>query len=750
MSIKLHKNWLVWKEKSQPVSALTGKSAGWNRNLATFAEAEQFCLSNPGYQIGLCFSEDLPYIGLDLDACIGEDGLEDWARNILHSFFEDRVISNDSVSGTGIKVVLKCSEKVKRGVKFIEAQQHGDHAPQVELFAPSEGRGGKYFALTSPLHINDGAGEVDIRTLSEIMGYDVSEVAKPSKAPSTSGDTTPEQLREVLSKLDVHNYDTRESWIKMLAASHHGTGGSEEGKEVFREWSMGDEANYSESDLQRDWASQNLEAANPITMGTMISQLPKEDWPERTPQQDFDIIEAPASTSRLLGWLLNDVTRNHSKVVEQLAVDTEGKSIKFVPEWNEWIVFNGTKWVRDSKGAYIHQVVKDYITSLGERIPDMGDPEQGAKAAGWICSQLNFNQTNGIIRQARGERGFMVQLDEMPSTTHLLNFKNGTYDLEKDQFRGHEREDYIFHTCDTNYVEGQSAELWERVIDDIFAGDADLTSFLQRLLGYALNGDTSDPMFNIFYGSGANGKSTIVNTVAGLLGEYAKNLPSELFDKNKDLHPTYLATLRGARLAVVAECESDVHLAEATIKKVTSQDKIEARLMRQDPWTFTPSHTSVLCTNHLPTVKGSDRGIWRRLKCVPFEVDLSDRKDATIPARLVEEYAGIANWLLQGHRDYVANGIGTCAAVEKATASYREQEDEFRRTFEDIFTLAEDSSISVTDALQVYTASGGRLGRKKFVAEMTRMGYHQKRIRVNGAQPYGFEGLRITMHEFGG
>ena len=745
MSIKNYRNWLVWQQKHQPVSALTGKSAGWNRNLATYAEAEQFCLDNPSYQIGLCFSDDLPYVGLDLDACIGENGLEDWARDVILSLVDCMVIDNLSVSGTGAKVVLRCSEAVKRGVKFVESAQHGDHKPQIELFSDN-----KYFALTSPLYIDDEADEANLDTLSEIMGYDVTAFEAIESSDATSGETSPEELRGMLDKLDIANYDTRESWFKMLSAAHHATGGSDEGLEVFKAWSAGDESNYNEAHLQRDWSSLNTNTARPITVATIVKEIAPEDRPRIEPNQDFEPIAAPKSTSRLLGWLLNETTRNHSKVVEQLAIDREGEVIKYVVDWDSWIIYDGSKWVRDNKGSRFHQHMIEYVNSLMSRIPDNGDSEQAAKALGWVSSLLNYNQTMGVVRQAKGERGLMITLEEMGEKPYLLNFRNGTYDLEQDEFRGHEPGDYLFHSCETDYVADQKAELWDRVIREIFDGDTELTKYVQRLLGYSISGDTSDPVFNIFYGGGANGKSTVVGTISGLLGEYSRDLPSELFNKQKELHPTYLATLRGARLAVVAEMESDVQLAEATIKKVTSSDKIEARRMREDPWSFKPSHTSVLCTNHLPTVRGSDKGIWRRLKCVPFNVDLSDRKDATIPERLTHEYAGIANWLIEGYREYKKQGIGSCKAVEEATASYRDGEDEFRRMFEDLFAEAEDACLPVVDALQVYAANGGRLGRKKFVSEMERMGFTAKRNRVNGAQVHSFKGLRLVMTEFGG
>lgn len=746
MSIKDYKNWLVWKEKHRPVSALTGKQAGWNRNLATYAEAEQFCLDNEGYQMGICFSEDLPYVGLDLDSCIGDDKLSDWARDAILSLVDSMVVDNKSVSGTGMKIILKCEKNLKRGVRFIDAEKHGDHVPQIELFTDN-----KYFALTSPLLITETyANEVDVKALSEVMGYDVSKVEVLESSDSTAGSTSPDELREMFSKIDVMEYSTREKWMQMLSAAHHATAGSEEGKEVFKEWSMGDEASYNEADLERDWGSLRTDAANPVTVASIIHAIPKDKRKKVMPEEDFDVIEPRPNTGRLLGWLLNCNCLNHAKVTEQLSIDKEGEVIRFVPEWDSWVFYDGTRWVRDGKGAQVHQHVMEYVKGFMERIPD-GDGEAVGKALAWINNLQNYNSTIGVVKQARGERGLKVSLDEMNADKHLLNFKNGTYDLEKDEFRGHDPKDYIFHRTETNYVEGQQAPLWDKVVDDIFAGDVELISYVRRVLGLSVSGDCSDPIFNVFYGDGANGKSTIVGTVGDMLGEYSCHLPSELFDRNQSLHPTYQASLYGARLAVVAEMESDITLSEATVKKLTSMDKIEARKMRQDPWHFTPTHTSILCTNHLPQIKGSDLGVWRRIKLVPFVVNLTAVKDVTIPERLKAEYSGIANWLIQGYREYkVKGGVGSCKAVDEATEEYRNDEDEFARVFEDLFEEAPDAVLTVVDAHQSYVSSGGRLGRKKFCSEMARLGYDNRRVSVSGSRPRGFVGIKLSFKEFGG
>lgn len=391
----------------------------------------------------------------------------------------------------------------------------------------------------------------------------------------------------------------------------------------------------------------------------------------------------------------------------------------------------------------MHQIVTRYLKALSGRIPN-SDAEQAAKASGWVSSLQNNNGTMGVVRQARGEGAFMISLKQMESGNAILNFENGTYDLDKDEFRGHRPEDYCFYSCNTNYVVGQEAPLWNRVVGEIFAGNSDLAEYVRRIFGYAISGSVSDPIFSIFYGSGANGKSTIVQTISSLLGDYSTNLPSELFSKKDKLHPTYMASLHNARLAVVAELEADVTLAEATVKKVTSTDKIEARRMREDPWEFTPTHTSILCSNHLPLVKGNDLGIWRRIKTVPFNVNLSERKDVTIPKRLEAEFAGIACWLIQGYRDYKAQGgVGTCEAVEKATKEYRESEDWFRQGAEDLFVAKEGAAVSQSQAYAEYKRSGGTLGKRKFVKEMGRIGYDSSRIYIDGLQVSGFAGITL-------
>ena len=211
-----------------------------------------------------------------------------------------------------------------------------------------------------------------------------------------------------------------------------------------------------------------------------------------------------------------------------------------------------------------------------------------------------------------------------------------------------------------------------------------------------------------------------------------------------------MAQLHNARLAIFAEMEADVPLAESTVKKLTSQETIEARRMRENPWYFTPTHTSVICTNHRPLIKGRDAGIWRRLRLVPFTVNLEHKKDVTIPDKLREELAGVANWLIQGYREFLEHGVGSCKAVDEATEMYRVDEDEFARVADDLFVRKAGTHMLVVDAFQEYVRTGGRLGRKKFCMEMERVGHIRTRKNVNGSKPYVFTDITFANNEFGG
>jgi putative DNA primase/helicase len=278
-----------------------------------------------------------------------------------------------------------------------------------------------------------------------------------------------------------------------------------------------------------------------------------------------------------------------------------------------------------------------------------------------------------------------------------LNCPNGTIDLRTGGLRPHRREDYVTKLCPTRYDPAATCPAWDRFLGSIFTGDEELIGFIRRLLGYCLTGDTREHVLAVFYGHGGNGKSTFVEVSMGTLGpDYAGKVDQDLLlAKRGESHPTGKADLRGKRLMVANETADGRRLDEATVKELTGGDTVKARFMKQDFFQFAPTHKLVICSNYKPAVRGTDAGIWRRIRLVPFTArfwspdepgqpgeDRPDhlRADKGMKDRLLAEREGILAWMVRGTREWLAAGdLGTPAAVAAATVEYRQEEDMFGR-----------------------------------------------------------------------
>lgn len=744
MNIKDVKQWLVWADKAAPTSALTNSRVNWQNNLSTYAEAAQFCVDNPTYNLGFCFSPDTEFIGLDIDGCrnpaTGE--VEAWGKEILDNLPEG-CIENVSVSGTGIKVIARCEADLKRHVRHYEdVVAYGGHTPQCELFVKS-----KYFAITAKEldETQEVVTAIDLPTLQSIMD---AELKQPERTEVASGGgVSIDKIKTALSYLDVMEFQSRDRWFAILQGVHHGCGGSDEGYDAFREWSAGDEAQFNEDQLQLDWDSQDASHVGGITFGTVMHQLTPEQIATMSPSptEDFEPIATEAGVVAVLADFLDPTNRNHTEVA-QLFIRECGDNFRYVPDMKEWIVWDGVKWQFDKNGIAAKRELSQWTRGLADRVPNNPDAQQAvATARTFLAGMGNNANLNSVLEVTKTQVEISISADDMDSHPKLFNCQNGTLNLETGELQPHNREDLLTKCCGTNYVKDQDCPNWMQTLDRIFAGDTELISYVQRLSGYALSGEVSEEKFPVLYGSGCNGKSTFTQTLGKLFGEYTAYMPSEILNNKKDLHPTHIIELFGARLALMAELESNVSLAESTVKKICSQDRIEGRRMHRDPISFIPSHLVMLPTNHKPDVRNQDDGIWRRVCLIPFEVNLESVKDVDMPKKLETEMGGILEWLLQGYMLYATDGLGTCEAVEKATEEYREDEDNFKMMFEECFEEEEGCYVTKREAYDEYQQAQGRLGKINFYREMARLGYEPVRRRVNGRSDRVFEDIRTRI-----
>jgi putative DNA primase/helicase len=286
-----------------------------------------------------------------------------------------------------------------------------------------------------------------------------------------------------------------------------------------------------------------------------------------------------------------------------------------------------------------------------------------------------------------------------------------------------------------------------------FANEPALIGYWQRLCGYAITGVIRDQILPIAYGTGANGKSTILGSLLDVLGpDYAMKASQDLFmAKKTDNHPTERASLFGKRIVVAIETEDGAKLAESMVKELTGSDMITARRMREDPWSFLPSHTLFLATNHKPQIKGTDHAIWRRLKLIPFNVRMDDASaKKNVPDLLKNQRAGILAWFVRGCLDWQANGLDTPETVTAATEEYRDDEDTLAGFVEEHCAVASYAKVKAGILYAKYhswaEASGlGPLSIVRFGKAIEQRGH--KKARSNGIWYHGI-GLRANEPDF--
>jgi putative DNA primase/helicase len=237
----------------------------------------------------------------------------------------------------------------------------------------------------------------------------------------------------------------------------------------------------------------------------------------------------------------------------------------------------------------------------------------------------------------------------------------------------------------------------------------EMIGFVQRFLGYCLTGQVSEQVLPIFWGAGANGKSTLIETIMAMLGmDYSAKAPQNLLLTKRYSHPTELTVLQGKRFVVASETESGCRLAEAAVKEMVGGDTITARRMREDFWSFQPTHKIVVATNHKPVVRGTDHAIWRRLLLVPFLVTIPPaERDRSLPDQLKEELPGILSWCVQGCLKWQELGLEQPAAVQRATTDYRTEEDTLLGFIRECCVEAPTAQAKSSDLLARYRAWTG-------------------------------------------
>lgn len=411
--------------------------------------------------------------------------------------------------------------------------------------------------------------------------------------------------------------------------------------------------------------------------------------------------------------------------------------LRYVATWGKWLMWDGCRWQIDHT---LHAFDLARRLCRTESIK-CNKPKTSTAIA-------SAKTVAAVERLTKADRRLAATVDQWDANIWLLNTPECVVDLQTGRSRTPKIADYT--TKVTAASPGGECPRWLDFLNRITGGDGDLRLFLQRMAGYALTGSTEAHALFFGFGTGANGKGVFVNTIAGIMGDYAAVAPMEAFIASfGDRHPTELASLRGARLVTAQETEEGRRWAESRIKALTGGDRIAARFMRQDFFEFTPQFKLLIIGNHKPGLRGVDEAIRRRMNLIPFGITIPEQeRDEKLPERLREEWPGILAWMIDGCLDWQGEGLAQPEAVRKATEQYLEAEDALSQWMTERCTVKAGFYATSSELFGNWKAWADQAGeyagsQKRFSQALLARGLAPRR--QGGTGKTGFDGIGLRV-----
>ena len=360
---------------------------------------------------------------------------------------------------------------------------------------------------------------------------------------------------------------------------------------------------------------------------------------------------------------------NAERLVEHASAE-----LRYVHKMGAWIYWDGRRWARDDSAETIRRA-KRMVRELARCAPQVRDEKRRdrllrhamcSESSGKLKAMLELGQALLPLPHAALDRQDM-----------LFNCGNGTLDLVGGDLLSHRREDYLTRISGVVYDPEATCPRWEAFLLRVMGDDPELVAFLQRAVGYTLTGSTREQVLFLLYGVGANGKSTFIEILRLLTGEYAAQAEFSTFLKQDGASVRNdIARLVGARFVAAVEAEGGRPLAEAMVKQMTGGDVVTARFLFREFFEFQPAFKVWLAANHKPVIRGTDHGIWRRIRLIPFLVTIPEaERDPDLVKKLQAELPGVLAWAMRGCLDWQEHGLGLPSSVRAATESYRDEMD---------------------------------------------------------------------------
>jgi putative DNA primase/helicase len=688
--------WVVWKLEPSPkdpskltkvpYSAHDGSNASSTdpKTWATFKQALLFHLDNEwtdGVGMVVCDADD--FVGIDLDHCRDPDtgAIEPWAQHVVETV---NSYTEVTPSNAGLRIFA-------RGTLPPSGRKRGDF----EIY-----ENGRYLTVTgqhlegTPLTVE--TRELEIRRVHREVWPDA---GKPKPADRPSPQPTNLADSELLEKANdaVNGAKFAALWsgstagypsqseadmalCNLLAFWTGGDAGRMD--RLFRasglirpKW---DERHYGGGQTYGDHTIESAidnatEFYKPPLIGQSLGRIGMNGATTTNPP-----IDASSGAEEALEVRAFTDTGNAERLVDQY-----GKDIRFCHPWGVWLHWDGQRWKRDQTGT-VRRWAKIVVRSIYGEIAVAATKEQRTLIWKHANKSESAAARASMLKLAEAENGIHIEPEEMDRDPFLLNVLNGTLDLRTGHLRPHNQADNITKLAPVMYDPDAECPTFLAFLDRVLP-DLEVRRFLRRMTGYGMTGITSEQCLAFFYGGGANGKSTYLDVIHDMLGDYAQTAaPDLLTSRGGDRHPTELADLFGARWVSSIEVDEGKRLAETLVKQMTGGDKMKARFMRTDFFQWTPTHKLLLAANHKPEIRGTDYAIWRRIRLVPFTVTIPEgERDGNLGEKLRAELPGILNWAIAGCLEWQRSGLGIPQTIRDATEEYRQEQDILARFVEE-------------------------------------------------------------------
>ena len=704
-NLKNTKQWICHLNKVPKSPLYNGNASPTDSSTwGTYGQAVKACKEYNYSGIGFVFTAESDFCGIDIDHCIDENG--EINKNALDIIDTMDSYAEISPSGTGVHIIYKGKVHDDWKKKKTNALGEGVH---LEMYQKD-----RYFTVTENRFNTSDVNERE--KYAELIYKAYMQAAEKPKLTEKAPEKSVKHL--TLTDRDI---------IDKAMNSSSGM--------KFSRLFNGDTSDYDNDDSRADMAFCSMLAfwcQKDIDMMDRIfrqSGLMRDKWDEKHGRDTYGnitlqkAIDGCTNTYSPTAPKADDFSVNieNFKPKRNYSLDDTGNAERMSDMFNEvirynytdrkWMLYEKNKWVYDQLGVIYDLVDKSLEAMKAEKDwyiqqDKENNDENQTLFKVWekyYKKSRNHNIKTALEKEVQHYVPIMQNL--LDRHKMLLNTPTGVIDLNDFSVRKATPQDYFTKSVNANFDKSAKCPLWDKFLETIFDNDKDLIRYVQKAVGYSLTGSTAEQCAFFLYGTGRNGKSTFIDVLRELFGDYARNIqPETIMIKNNNGINSDIARLKGARLVTTVEPNEGLKLNEGLLKQLTGGDIITARKLYAEEFEFKAEFKLWIATNHKPIIRGTDLGIWRRVHMIPFTVVIPENEvDKQLTEKLMQELDGIFLWALRGLAMYNKEGLEMPTAVRQAVDEYKKEMDVVSRFLDECTEKAFAKSVKASDLYQVYT-----------------------------------------------